>query len=242
MKKIFLLTVMLFASLSVFSRTTPETVYLKNGSIINGEIIEYQPNKQAKILTADNSVFVCNVDDIEKVTREPIDVVAGKISTSGYFAPQKGYRFFLAADQMVGNITAFKFSTTHGTQLNDKIFLGGGVGFCVGSDDKNWDTYLSIPVYADLRYDILHKKSTPFIETRAGVALAIEGATGFYGNFSVGGRFKRFSISTGLETLRGTDMFYGYEYNPFNGSYDNYVEYPEYYLALAFVTRFAFEF
>lgn len=237
MKKILLLTVMLFASLSVFSRTTPETVYLKNGSIINGEIIEYQPDKQAKILTADNSIFVCNVDDIEKVTREPIDVVAGKISTSGYFAPQKGYRFFLAADQMVGDMTGFKFTTTHGVQFNNKIFLGGGVGFCVADD--NLDTYLSIPVYADFRFDILNRKSTPFVEARGGVAFAIEGTTGFYGNFSIGGRFRRFSVSTGFETLQGTDFYYMYRSDDYYSRYD---EYPEPYRAFSFVTRFAFEF
>lgn len=237
MKKLLLLAVMLIASMSVFSRTCPETVYLKNGSIIKGVIVEYQPEKSVKILTADNSVFVCNVDDIEKVTREPIDVV----STKGYLAPQKGYRFFLAADQMVGDMTGFKFTTTHGAQFNNKIFLGGGVGFCVADDDVEF--YLSIPVYANFRFDILNKKTTPFIEARAGVAFAIEGTTGFYGNISVGGRFKRFSLSTGVETLQGTENYYRYEYDsedPY--SMWNYVDCPEPYRAFSFVTRFAFEF
>lgn len=237
MKKLLLLVVMLIASMSVFSRTSPETVYLKNGSIIKGVIVEYQPEKSLKILTSDNSVFVCNVDDIEKVTREPIDVV----STKGYLAPQKGYRFFLAADQMVGDMTGFKFTTTHGAQFNNKIFLGGGVGFCVADDDVEF--YLSIPVYANFRFDILNKRSTPFVEARAGVAFAIEGATGFYGNISVGGRFKRFSLSTGVETLQGTENYYRYEYDsedPY--SMWNYVDCPEPYRAFSFVTRFAFEF
>lgn len=237
MKKLLLLVVMLIASMSVFSRTSPETVYLKNGSIIKGVIVEYQPEKSLKILTLDNSVFVCNVDDIEKVTREPIDVV----STKGYLAPQKGYRFFLAADQMVGDMTGFKFTTTHGAQFNNKIFLGGGVGFCVADDDM--ESYLAIPVYADFRFDILNKRSTPFVEARAGVAFAIEGTTGFYGNISVGGRFKRFSLSTGVETLQGTENYYRYEYDsedPY--SMWNYVDCPEPYRAFSFVTRFAFEF
>lgn len=237
MKKLLLLAVMLIVSMSVFSRTCPETVYLKNGSIIKGVIVEYQPEKSVKILTSDNSVFVCNVDDIEKVTREPIDVV----STKGYLAPQKGYRFFLAADQMVGDMTGFKFTTTHGAQFNNKIFLGGGVGFCVADDDVEF--YLSIPVYANFRFDILNKKTTPFIEARAGVAFAIEGTTGFYGNFSVGGRFKRFSLSTGVETLQGTEDYFRYEYDTdYVYSSWNYVDCPEPYRAFSFVTRFAFEF
>lgn len=237
MKKLLLLAVMLIVSMSVFSRTCLETVYLKNGSIIKGVIVEYQPEKSVKILTADNSVFVCNVGDIEKVTREPIDVV----STKGYLAPQKGYRFFLAADQMVGDMTGFKFTTTHGAQFNNKIFLGGGVGFCVADDDVEF--YLSIPVYANFRFDILNKKTTPFIEARAGVAFAIEGTTGFYGNISVGGRFKRFSLSTGVETLQGTEDYFRYEYDTdYVYSSWNYVDCPEPYRAFSFVTRFAFEF
>ncbi|MEE1259449.1 MAG: hypothetical protein U0K66_04615 [Paludibacteraceae bacterium] len=237
MKKLLLLAVMLIVSMSVFSRTCIETVYLKNGSIIKGVIVEYQPEKSVKILTADNSVFVCNVGDIEKVTREPIDVV----STKGYLAPQKGYRFFLAADQMVGDMTGFKFTTTHGAQFNNKIFLGGGVGFCVADDDVEF--YLSIPVYANFRFDILNKKTTPFIEARAGVAFAIEGTTGFYGNISVGGRFKRFSLSTGVETLQGTEDYFRYEYDTdYVYSSWNYVDCPEPYRAFSFVTRFAFEF
>ena len=241
MKKLLLLAVMLIVSMSVFSRTSPETVYLKNGSIINGEIIEYQPDKQVKILTADNSVFVCNVEDIEKVTRVSTDVLAGKNSTSGYFGPQKGYRFFFAADQMIGDMTGFKFTTTHGVQFNNKIFLGGGIGFCIADDDM--ESYLAIPVYADFRFDILNKKTTPFIEARAGVAFAIEGTTGFYGNISVGGRFKRFSLSTGVETLQGTEDYFRYEYDTdYVYSSWNYVDCPEPYRAFSFVTRFAFEF
>lgn len=237
MKKLLLLAVMLIVSMSVFSRTCPETVYLKNGSVIKGVIVEYQPEKSVKILTSDNSVFVCNVDDIEKVTREPIDVV----STKGYLAPQKGYRFFFAADQMIGDMTGFKFTTTHGVQFNNKIFLGGGVGFCVADDDVEF--YLSIPVYANFRFDILNKKTTPFIEARAGVAFAIEGTTGFYGNISVGGRFKRFSLSTGVETLQGTEDYFRYEYDTdYVYSSWNYVDCPEPYRAFSFVTRFAFEF
>ena len=84
---------------------------------------------------------------------------------------QKGYRFFLAADQMVGDMTGFKFTTTHGAQFNNKIFLGGGIGFCIADDDI--ESYLAIPVYADFRFDILNKRSTPFVEARAGVAFAI---------------------------------------------------------------------
>jgi sRNA-binding regulator protein Hfq len=45
-------------------------VYLKNGSIIKGQIIEQIPGSTIKLQTKDGSVFVYKVDEIEKMTRE----------------------------------------------------------------------------------------------------------------------------------------------------------------------------
>jgi len=47
-----------------------DVVYLKNGSIIRGTIIEQDPATQVKIQTRDGSVFVYKVSEIEKITRE----------------------------------------------------------------------------------------------------------------------------------------------------------------------------
>lgn len=49
-----------------------DVVYLKDGSIIRGMIIEQVPNKSIKIETADKSVFVYQMDVIEKITKEEI--------------------------------------------------------------------------------------------------------------------------------------------------------------------------
>ena len=47
-----------------------DVVYLKNESIIRGVIIEQILNKSIKIETADKSVFVYQIDEIEKMTKE----------------------------------------------------------------------------------------------------------------------------------------------------------------------------
>lgn len=47
-----------------------EVVYLKNGSIIHGIIIEQVPNQSIKIKTNDGNVFVYKVEEIEKITKE----------------------------------------------------------------------------------------------------------------------------------------------------------------------------
>lgn len=57
----------------IFGQTPyQEVVYLKNGKIIRGVIIEQIPNKSLKIQTADLSVFQFTLDEIDKITKEII--------------------------------------------------------------------------------------------------------------------------------------------------------------------------
>jgi hypothetical protein len=47
-----------------------DVVYLKNGSIIRGIIIEQIPNQTIKIQTKDRNVFVFQINEIERFTKE----------------------------------------------------------------------------------------------------------------------------------------------------------------------------
>jgi len=78
MKKILLLVTMAVAFLIAMSpsamaqQNMRDVVYLKNGSIIKGIIVEQVPNVSYKIKTADGSVFVYSADEVEKITKEII--------------------------------------------------------------------------------------------------------------------------------------------------------------------------
>lgn len=52
------------------SDTMEDVVYLKNGSIIRGTIIEQVPNVSLKIQTRDGSVFFYKMEEVEKITKE----------------------------------------------------------------------------------------------------------------------------------------------------------------------------
>lgn len=74
MKKFLTSLVIVFIATMSFSQTNhQDVVYLKNGSIIRGIIVEQVPNQSIKIETADRNVFVFLMEDIEKITKEPID-------------------------------------------------------------------------------------------------------------------------------------------------------------------------
>lgn len=48
-----------------------DIVYLKNGSTVRGTMLELIPDSTVKILTADSSVFVFRVSEVERMTTEP---------------------------------------------------------------------------------------------------------------------------------------------------------------------------
>jgi len=49
-----------------------DVLYLKNGSIIRGKIVELIPNKTIKIKTVDGSLFVYQMAEVEKITIEEV--------------------------------------------------------------------------------------------------------------------------------------------------------------------------
>ena len=53
-----------------------DVVHLKNGSIIKGIVTEIIPSETIKIETADGSVFVYQFDEIDKMTKTRVDVLA----------------------------------------------------------------------------------------------------------------------------------------------------------------------
>jgi hypothetical protein len=47
-----------------------DVVYLKNGSVIHGEIVEIKPGEQVKIKTKSGNVFVYEMSEVKNITKE----------------------------------------------------------------------------------------------------------------------------------------------------------------------------
>jgi hypothetical protein len=69
------------------SSKTDSVVYLKNGSEIKCNIIEYNPDSAIRVATADGSVFVFEQDDVLKIVRQEEEVLLESDSAS--FESQK---------------------------------------------------------------------------------------------------------------------------------------------------------
>ncbi len=69
--RLIALAAVFLVSGSIYAQTNwQDVVYCKNGSVIRGMITEQIPNKTLKIQTSDGNVFVFDMNDIEKITKE----------------------------------------------------------------------------------------------------------------------------------------------------------------------------
>ena len=218
-----MLAATLGTGLSAQRNVLQDVVYLKNGSIIRGLIVEQVPNESIKLQTNDGNIFVYNLDEVQKMTKEagyaqrPAQRMGGSpISTAASNVPT-GYKGFVDLGYNVGlgyyGIGYLHVSTTHGYQVvPDYLFIGGGIGvnWFVGYGD------LTIPVFADFRSNFLRgRMATPFLDFKIGYAIG----GGFYMSPSLGARIALgpklgLNISAGysLQALTVYDYDYGYMY------------------------------
>ena len=101
-------------------------------------------------------------------------VMVALLGTTAFAQDAKSYRGFTDFSYTLGvgetseNFDRFTLSTTHGYQIDDLFFVGGGVSFEYVRDAA----VALVPIYADARIDIpLHGRSIkPFVDAKIGYA------------------------------------------------------------------------
>lgn len=232
-RKVFLFFALCLAVVCTKAQNMQDVVYLKNGSIIRGIIIEQVPNVSLKIRTGDGSIFAYNVDEVEKITKEQAQGTGGW-SGGGWqdgnelkFGYRKdgnglkaGYRGFVDFGGTIGTgtygVSRVEVSNSHGYQFNPYIFFGVGFGYGYYVDSEVHE----IPVFGHLRSEFLNRRVSPFFDFKAGYA--VYDAMGFYMNPSVGCRIRLprrggISVSVGytMQKLDGITYYYDYYYYDF---------------------------
>lgn len=217
------LTLLLFAlitTVSVGQSNYQDVVYLKNGSIIRGVIIEQVPNKSIKIKTADENVFVYQIDEIEKLTKEPYK---GKSSSSFNNTGLKtGYKGIAELAYQIGTgdygMDRLKLNIINGYQINPYFSLGFGTGLRYYFDAEA----ALIPFFADFRANFINYKISPYLSLGVGYSFDATNdfdGVGFLLNPTVGASFKvsdKSAINVGLGyEIQKIDFYY----------YDGYYDY-----------------
>jgi hypothetical protein len=221
MKFILPFLVSLLVCFSIASAQTyadyEDVVYLKNGSIIHGVIIEQIPNEKIKIQSGKN-VFVFTFDEIEKLTKEKIgeESAAQKSGTQKDFGHRpKGFVFHYElgmSDYIASkNIPMFAFLLTHGYQINPHLL----VGFSAGADVSIVNAY-NIPAYCTVRGYLLKNRVTPYAEMGLGYNLTLASrSSGLTGSKSTLHGFlvnPNFGVRYALNEKLGLSLALGYKF------------------------------
>lgn len=215
MKKIITLLILFIGiHLEGNAQSYKEVVYLKNGSIINGIIIEQIPNESLKLQTADGSIYVYKMSEVERITKEATTLKYNEFSSNpmahNTYSIAKGYKGFVDLGYAIGvgdwGLDRVEISTAHGYQFNPYLFVGAGFGVNYYTDAE----LCNIPVFANLRANLLNAKITPFVDVKIGYSVVdIEG---FYFAPSIGCRFgltRRMAINLGVGyAMQKAEIFY----------------------------------
>jgi len=140
MKKISLIFgFCLIVSTILVATTFEDVVYLKNGEIVRGLIIEEIPNKSITIQTFSNNIFIYQIEDIEKIKKEEltkkrstdIDISDREISIgfgNGIISFPKGSNFWIAPfeEDKIGINT---FNLRYSSLIKNNIYYAGLFSF-----------------------------------------------------------------------------------------------------------------
>ena len=168
-----------------------DVVYLKNGSVIHGMIIEQVPNESIKIQTKDKNIFVFKMDEILKITKEEVQStpVTGTKNSAAVVHVKKerkirGYTnitemtFARSFTHLENEYDAFGYTYSHFADINNGPCLGiqtvNGYQFNrffsagVGLGMKAYSDLFLVPLFLDLRATFMDAKVSPFIAAEIG--------------------------------------------------------------------------
>lgn len=186
MKKILFLALVLLSTLCIDlnAQNTTDLLYLKNGSIIKGEIVEVIPDESIKIETAAGT-FVYKIDEVLKTEKTAVE----KNRQKKNFNKPKGY--FGHASLSLPYFTT-GINIINGYRFCPQFAMGVGIGF-----ETYGYYFIGIPIYLHLRSDFLNNHVSPYLSVDVGVKL---GAS-VYTSPQVGVSYNvgKFRMTTGIE-------------------------------------------
>ncbi|MFT4525304.1 MAG: hypothetical protein ACI9FU_000499 [Granulosicoccus sp.] len=189
------------SGLSFAQQGMEDVVYLKDGSIYRGMILEMVPNKSLKVQTKDGNVFVVKMNTVEKVVKEepftnkpnmatkidpPKKEKAPRVAKPPFEPRLKGYFF---QGQVMLEAIQGGIHIINGYKFGRFGYLGIGVGFdnVIASPVKDIDLSgfgfpnndedgfrgVYLPLFLFHQGDILKTRVTPFYAVEAGYAFAL---------------------------------------------------------------------
>jgi len=178
MKKLSLILIVFLISLSgIAQQGSQDVIYLKNGTIVRGKIIEQVPNQSIKVYTASRTIAEFKMDEIEKMEKEqgggalissteelPIsqgNIIVGGGGTIDYYKSKTDYGVFTSEYKR----TAISLYPTFLYFVTDGLAIGATLDLGLSLHDKKTDYTLGIG--PEIRYyfeaGLLLKAETSYV-------------------------------------------------------------------------------
>lgn len=154
MNKVVLSVLSLLLAASLHAQTTDNIVYLKNGSVIKGDVIESVPDRHIKVRTADGSIFVYQMTEVDRIVRDETSRSKSASDTPAGWQQQghRGLDFTVSLGPDInfgsGNSSAsFATEVEVGKKFNKNFYFGVGSGINAGGGNVVFPLYGSIRTF-----------------------------------------------------------------------------------------------
>ena len=215
MRKALLMLFLFLGSITVsVAQNVQEVVYLKNGSVVRGIVIEQVPGVSLKIQTSDGSIFAYQMSEVVKITKESTKYKNENPLNFNNSGNESGYKGFIDLGYTIGvgdwGIDRLELSTSHGYQFNPYLYVGAGIAANYYFDAE----VIGMPIFAHVRGNILNNSISPYIDFRIGYS-PLKDVQGLYLTPSIGCKIKSFNVSVGYVMQKAkyyySDYYYDYE-------------------------------
>jgi hypothetical protein len=144
-------------------------VYLKNGSLIRGKILEIEPENHIKIQDLCGNIWYYEIGQVEKITSEPFTQGTGRSKLPLEFS--EGFVNitsigFLAGSPNNARVAPFSLQMVNGWRSGMGLFTGAGIG--IEFLNSNY-----MPLFLDVRYDLFGRDVVPYILARGGYSVPL---------------------------------------------------------------------
>lgn len=210
-KALFMLLLFIGSIATSVAQNVQEIVYLKNGSVVRGVVVEQVPGVSLKIQTSDGSIFAYQMSEVVKITKESTKNKNGNtLNLNNNSGNESGYKGFIDLGYTIGvgdfGIDRLELSTSHGCQFNPYLYVGAGVAANYYFDAE----VIGMPIFAHVRGNILNNSISPYVDFRIGYS-PLEDVQGLYMAPSIGCKIKSFNVSLGYVMQKA--KYYDYYYD-----------------------------
>ncbi|MCH2022774.1 MAG: hypothetical protein MK207_09875 [Saprospiraceae bacterium] len=229
-KKIYSVLICLFTYFNLYAQTNfQDIIYLENGSVIKGYVLEYNPKENIKIEILGGSILVYKASEVVKILKDEVslDYQIQKKEKRKMHVPQKGWYNSITGGTLIGttdfNGPSLGLSVNYvsGYHLHRLIGIGAGISL----NSLTLMQYSFVPIYANIRGHLMKTSTSIFYDLNIGYGIGINDM--LMNNRAEGGLYLRPSIGIRFPSTRKTHLvmdfgyviqFAKYEYSDWNGN------------------------